>query len=221
MEGDRWQGGLSMRRDPPATVVCWLLAASAAFPLSAQQPAAPPQTPDAVLVAVIDVDYVFEHHAVFQQRLEWIRQQAKGYDAELAQRRREFAQKGEELEKLSPGSPDYRRLEEELARELSALQVQVQLRRKELLSQEAKSYYEAYNDVLRAVADVADRRRISLVLRFDRDNIDPRDRGSVLNGVSRGVVFQRNLDVTQLVLDQIQAASVRLSGLGGQAERPR
>jgi Skp family chaperone for outer membrane proteins len=181
----------------------------------AQQPAAQSgaQAANGVLVAVIDIGYVLTHHAVLQQRLEKIKAEVKAFDSQLTERRRQITAKTDQLTKLPPGNPEYRKLEEELTRDVSALQVEAQLKKKEMLNQEATSYYEAYNEVLGTVDAVASRYGIGLVLRFDRENIDPTDRTSVLRGVNRAVVFQRNLDISPLVVEHLQAASRQLSNV--------
>jgi Skp family chaperone for outer membrane proteins len=197
-----------------ATVLC-LPAICCLSRVLAQQPAAHSGTAPAngILVAVIDVGYVLTNHAVFQNRLEKIKGEVKAFDGQLIEQRGRITAKTEQLSKLSPGGPEYRQLEGELTRDVSALQVQAQLKKKEILNQEAISYYEAYHEVLAAVDTVANRYGIGLVLRFDRENIDPTDRGSVLQGVNRAVVFQRSLDISELVVENIKAASPRLSNV--------
>jgi Skp family chaperone for outer membrane proteins len=212
-----------MRSFLPTAAVPSLLAVCFVSPLAAQQPAAPAGTPSqGVWIAVIDIGYVLQHHSAFQQRMEEIKTEVKAFDAEVGEERKEIAKKGQRLRGLSPGSLEYRQLEEEVARQVSKLQVRAQLKRKEVLNQEAKNYYEAYNEILAAVAAVAEQYGIGLVLRFDRENIDPGDRSSVLRGVNRGVVYQRNLDVSQLVLDQIRAGPHQVSKRpGGGATQQR
>ena len=49
------------------------------------------------------------------------------------------------------------------------------------------------------VSSVAASNGISLVIRFDSEDIDPTNRGEVIKGVNRAVVYHRQLDLTRMV----------------------
>ena len=61
---------------------------------------------------------------------------------------------------LAPNSPDFRKKEEELARLQSDLQVEVGLKRKEFLQQEARVYYRVYKEIEAEVKNFAERNGI-------------------------------------------------------------
>ena len=44
---------------------------------------------------------------------------------------------------------------------------------------------------------------IALVLRFDSEPIDKDSRTAVIKGVNRNVVFQRNRDLTDIILERV------------------
>ena len=44
---------------------------------------------------------------------------------------------------------------------------------------------------------------ISLVLRYNGEEIRPDDRNSVLAGVNRAIVYQNNLDITKEISDRV------------------
>ncbi len=91
------------------------------------------------------------------------------------------------------------------------------MKRREFLEQEAKVYYGIYREIEDSVAVFAERNRIGLVLRYSGDEMKPDDRASVLQGVNRPVVFQRNLDITQHVLNQLNAGATMPAGAAGVA----
>jgi Skp family chaperone for outer membrane proteins len=185
-----------------------LLAVCCVHPAFAQAPAGQqPGPPSAgVLVAVVDIEYVFKQHTGLQQQKERFLAEVQAFEAQHTERRKQLIKKTERLRTYTSGSPEYRQLEAEIARDQSDLQCEFQLKRKEFVTREAKAIYDAYNDVVAAVAVVANRYNIGLVLRFDRESIDPLNRNSVLRGVSRSVVYQNSLDISQLVADQVLAA---------------
>ena len=50
------------------------------------------------------------------------------------------------------------------------------------------------------VASLAQQYGIALVLRFDSESINPTDRGEVIKGVNRTVVYHHKLDLTNMVI---------------------
>jgi len=104
---------------------------------------------------------------------------------------------------FKPGSLEFKQLEEELARMQSEMQVQVTIKRKEFLEQEARVYFRIYKEIEQVVAYIANSYRFEIVLRFSADEMKEDDRASVLQGVNRAVVFQRGRDITNLVLTEL------------------
>ena len=61
----------------------------------------------------------------------------------------------------------------------------------------------------RVVAEIAEQYDLSLVLRFSRERMDPTDRTSVLAGVNRPVIFQKQLDLTPLVMKRLNGTRAK------------
>lgn len=171
----------------------------------AQGPAAA-STPPATLVAVVDIAKVFESHPAFKASLDALKEQAKNADLDLESKQKNLSQRGQRLTELQATSPDYRKLEADLAREAADLQVQARQTKKELLQRESVQYYTSYNEILAAIERVAQRHSIALVLRFDSRAMDPDDPQSVMQGMNRAVVLQRNLDITNMVIEELRMA---------------
>jgi Skp family chaperone for outer membrane proteins len=169
----------------------------------AQQPGATSTAP-ATLVAVVDIAKVFEAHPTFKSQLESLQQQAKNADLELESQKKDLSQQSQQLAQLNPGSSDYRQLETNLARYSADVQVHVRQVKKELLLKEARQYYTSFSEIQQAVERVAKKHGISLVLRFDSREMDPTDPQSVMQGMNRAVLLQRNLDITGLVIEELR-----------------
>jgi Skp family chaperone for outer membrane proteins len=176
----------------------------------AQGPGATSAAPS-TLVAVVDIARVFESHPTFKAHLSAVQEQAKNADQDMEGRKKNLAQRGQQLSELDSGSPDYRQLEADLARQVADLQVQSRQVKKDLLQREALQYYTTYNEILAAIDRIAQRHGIALVLRFDSRAIDPEDPQSVMQGMSRAVVLQRNLDITNMVIEELQTALAQSS----------
>ncbi len=176
----------------------------------AQGPAAPVATP-ATLVAVIDIARVFESYPAFKASMDAIQQQAKSVDLDLETKRKSLSQRNQQLTELNADSSDYRQLEADLARQVADLQVQARQVKKDLLLQQARQYYTSYNEILAAVDRVARRHGIALVLRFDTHAMNPDEPQSVMQGINQEVVLQRNLDITSMVIEELQTALAQSS----------
>jgi Skp family chaperone for outer membrane proteins len=190
-----------------SVVSCGLLCVALA-PAAAQAPAARRPAPRTAAapssVAVVDISLIFKQHDGFKQRMEQMKQQVQAVEDQLKARHQDFESRRQKLATFRAGSEEYKRGEEELARLQAQLQADTQLKRKEFLEQEARVYYEVYTEVSKEIEAFASSHGISLVLRFSADDIDPADRASVLQGVNRPVVFQRNLNITYDILERLQ-----------------
>ena len=160
-------------------------------------------------VALIDIEYVFKNHARFKQQIDKIKQDVGAFERELGEERKTLNTLKERRDAFNVGSPEYKRTEEEMERLVVGLQVRSQLKKKEMLEREAKVYFDTYTEVTKEVTKLADQYGISLVLRFEGQEIDPRDPNSVSAGLRRQVIFHRNLNLTPQVLERLNATATR------------
>ncbi len=184
-----------------AAILATVVALTLLFPASslvAQQGQTPPSR-----VAVIDIAMVFEKHTGFNARMESIKQEVKNFEDELTVKRDSIMERAAALQQKNAGSPDFKELEAQLAKEEADLQIRAAQKRKEVLDKEAAIYLETYNEVVDAVRRISEYNGITLVLRFDKSEIDPTDRASVIKGVNRNVVFHRGDDLTEMVVEMV------------------
>ncbi len=190
--------------------------------LSAQQPGGPPPggnrppptggaAPPSLdtSVVVIDIAFIFKNHVRFNQRMNDIKRDIQQYDAYAQEEAKKLNTKGERLTQFNAGSPDYKKLEEELTRDKADLQIKAGIKRKEFLEQEAKVYYDTYREIEQTVKVFAERNRIGMVLRYSADDMKPDDRNSILQGVNKPVVFQQGRDITEYILNMLNAGSAQ------------
>lgn len=173
------------------------------------RPAAPAAAAGAgTSVAVIDVAFIYKNHNRFNATMLDIKNDIEQFEAYVRKKQGEFKTLGEALGTYNAGSQEYRQKEEELARLQSDLQVEVGLKRKEFLQQEARVYFRVYKEIEGEVTTFAQRNGIQLVLRFNKtDDMKEDDRASVLQGVNRAVVFQQSRDITDIVLAKLNAGT--------------
>ena len=184
-----------------AAILCAILAVpTAAHAQAPQRPAAPPAAAAPVAptaasaathVAVIDVGYIFKNHARFKQAMDKINgmmEQIKGFN---------------------PGTPEFKKLESEIAKAQGDFNVDAQLQKKEFMDREAKVYLSVYTEVEKAVEQFAREHRIAIVHRFDGDPVDNSDRNQILRGITKPIVYlEPGIDITPDVLKMLNTPAV-------------
>lgn len=161
---------------------------------------------EASSVALIDINYVFSKHERSKQRVEALAKKIQGLQKELAEKEQQILKQRERLKDYAPGSPDYKRLEEEIAREISDHQVTKQLKQKETREEEARILYETYEEIVAEIRRMAARSGCTLVLRFDSQEIDQRNPAAVQAGVNRMVIYHgSDMDMTPYVIEALNA----------------
>ena len=155
-------------------------------------------------VAVVDIGYIFKNHPRFAQAMDRVKAEVKASEEELLIRRKDIEARVKKLQSYKPNSLEHKKLEAETARLQAQLQADMTIKRKGFLEKEAKVYHAIYQEIQNEVKAFADNQRIGLVLRFSSEQIDPMNRQSVLQGVNRPVIYQRNLNISYDILDRLQ-----------------
>ena len=191
----------SAQQQPPAARP----AAPAARPAAAAVRSAPMLTPSCPHgIAVIDVTYILENYTKLKGAMDFYKNEAQKAEAELKKQRDDIAKKAEGLKAFQPGSPEYKRLEEELTKAESDWKLDVASKRRDFAEKESTYYLKAYQELSAAVAEYAKRSNIQLVLRFNGAPIDPNNREMVQMEVFKMVMhYDRNIDITDVVLAEL------------------
>ncbi len=162
-------------------------------------------TAPGTLVAVLDVAKVFKNHTRFTQKMEEMKKEVKAFEDDVNNQRRDLLERAKQLnETYRPGSPEYKRTEAELAQQESDLRLQMQLKRKEVLENEARLYYDTYQEIQGIVNQMAEQYQIGLVVRHDSEEVGRDDGTKVLGLVNRFVIYQKKLDLTNAVIERVQ-----------------
>jgi len=171
------------------------------------QQAAPAATPPSYSanagrygMAVVDVSYIFKSYPKFTQQIEALKGEMKTADADLKTIVDRLTAKEQQRDTLKPGSPEFKQIDEELAREKADFSIKQGTVRRDFLEREARVYYSTYMEVSNAIKFVAQQNNIGMVLRFNGDPIDPQQREDVMRAIMQPIVFQNNVDITPDVL---------------------
>ena len=195
---------------------------SAQAPLGAVpgQPPQPQARPAAPMthVAVIDVGYIFKNHVRFKQKMDRMKDEVMAAENSLKAERDRINGLMEQIKGFNVGTPEYKKLEAEIAKGQGDFNVTAQLQKKEFMDREAKVYLEVYTEIEKAVSQFARQHGIAVVHRFDGDPVDSSDRNRILGNITRPIVYHDpQVDITPDILRMLNASSVA----GAPAAQPR
>jgi Skp family chaperone for outer membrane proteins len=218
-----------------AFVVAIVSLGSVATPATAQAPAQPPAARPTTApaggapaagapatgtshhgIAVIDVTYILENYTKLKKAMEFYKSKAQEVEDTLKKQQQAIQKKAEGLKALQPGTPDYKKLEEELTKAESDWKLEVASKRRDFAEQESSYYLRAYQELSLAVKTYSERNGIQLVLRFNGAPIDPNNREMVQMEVFKLVMYyDKRIDITGAVLQELNRNA------GGVAARPQ
>ncbi len=184
-----------------STIVAFSLALIAT-PVVAQEStgAGPSANASRYGMAVVDVSYIFKNFQQFRAAMDGMKKEMETAEGQLKTERDSVQAKEEQRQQFNPGSPEFKQLDEDIARAKADFNLKAGRIRKDFLEREAKVYYQTYLQVSNAVQHYAQQHNIGLVIRFNGDQIDPNRRESVLQAINKPVVAQNNIDITPDVL---------------------
>jgi len=151
-------------------------------------------------IGVVDVSYIFKNYQQFRSSMDAMKKEMESAEGELKAERGQVQTREEERKSFKVGSPEFKKLDEEIARLKAEFNLKAGRIRKDFLEREAKVYYQTYLEVSNMVKYYAQQHNIGLVLRFNGDQVDPNRRESVLRAINDPIVHQNNIDITPDIL---------------------
>ena len=215
-----------MRFFLPATLVALttLVCLSSGFaqegarsPAAGAVPKAAAAPPNGTNVAVLDIAFIFKNHIRFNSQMKALEGEAQEFQTWMQQRERELNAMKEGLKDLKQGTADFQKKEEALTSEGAKFQLDGRRRQLELGQKEAGLYYDAYADLEKTVRLFAQRNRIGIVLKYNSESIKRDDRRSVMEGLARPVIYQSQLDITNLILSELNKGQTAPTAPAGPA----
>ena len=193
--------------------------ASAQAPAAASAaPARPAATASASHTAVIDVGYIFKNHARFKTAMDKMKDEVLAAENALKAERDRINGLMEQLKGFNVGTPEFKKLEAEVAKAQGDFQVNAGLQKKDFMDREAKVYMQVYAEIEQAVSQFARQHGIAVVHRFDGDPVDASDRNRILGNITRPIVYHDpQFDITPDILRMLNATPVA----GAPAAQPR
>ena len=194
-----------------ATVALMQIPAFAQAPMAATQAQSQPahSASTGAHVAVIDVGYVFKNHLRFKGAMDKMKDEVMAAENALKGDRDRINGLMEHLKGFNAGTPEYKKLEAEIAKGQGDFNVNAQLQKKDFMDREAKVYLQVYTEIEKAVGQFAREHAIAVVFRFDGDPVDSVDRNQILRGITKPIVhFEAGNDITPDILKMLNGAAV-------------
>jgi Skp family chaperone for outer membrane proteins len=192
--------------------VCVSLVLSSLCSLASAQQTGPSANAPKYGYAVVDVTYIFKNYSRFNQEMEQMKTAMEAADTQLKADRDAVASKEEMRQQYNPGSPEFKTVDEEVARLKAEFQLKAGKIRRDFMEREAAVYYSTFMEVSNAVMHYAQNNNIGMVLRFNGDSIDPNNREDILRAINKPVVFQNNVDITPDVLALLNRGGTPATG---------
>ena len=185
-------------------VICGAIVATAAVPAAGQQAAGP-----ATHVAVVDVGYIFKNHARFKTAMDKMRDEVMQAENGLKAERDRINGLMEQIKGFNVGTPEFKKLEAEIAKAQGDSNVTAQLQKKDFMDREAQVYNQVYQEIEKAVEQFARQHRIAAVFRFDGEPSDSSNRDSILREITQPIVYlEPGIDITPDVLKMLNGTAV-------------
>jgi Skp family chaperone for outer membrane proteins len=170
-----------------------------AAPVAAQQPAPTGYAPP---VATLDLAYLFRNHARYKQADEALRAEVTAAEQTFQQEQQAMQELAKRIKEYRAGSPEYKAIEEELARKEADLRLRGAIIQKNFAEKKAKIYYDVLQEIKAHVAQHAAQHGILMVVNFNGDEIDGANPQSVMRGLNETVLYQhRSVDITPIILE--------------------
>lgn len=184
-----------------ATIVSVLFTFITTIAFAQQQPGASPSANASRYgIAVVDINYIFKNYAQFKTAMEGIKADIEKAEVTLKGTRDAIQAKEEQAKQYQPSSPEFKQLDEDVARLKADFNIKAGRTRKDFQEREAKVYYQTFLKVSSTVQHYAQQNNIGLVLRFNGDQINADRPEAILKAINKPVVSQNNIDITPDIL---------------------
>ena len=166
------------------------------------QTAAPSAAPHKV--ALIDMAYVFKNYKKFEVLREDLKVKIQSSEEKMKEMVLGLQAKQAELKQLKEGSAEFTTAEQQMAAMSADAETYRRQMQREFLKEESQIYHTVYMEVADMVGRYAEFHKCTLVLRFNREDLDTENPQNLIQGMNRQVVWYRaEDDMTNSVLDAL------------------
>jgi Skp family chaperone for outer membrane proteins len=191
-----------------------ILAAGAVATLAFAQGGAP--APNGQNIAVIDVGVVFEKHPRFKSQMDALKAEIDATEKGWKDQATQINAAIEQMKTLKPDSPDYHRMEKDIATRQADFNVNKALKNKELMERQGKIYNNTYKEVESAVKEFCQQFNVALVIRYNSKPADSGDPQEILRNIQRPIVYIKpGYDITDDIINLLNRSATAPQNGGG------
>ena len=153
-------------------------------------------------VGLIDMAHVFKNYKKFEALREDLKEEIGVSEEKAKAMQGELAQMQKDMKGLAEGGPEYTRAEQIIVKKAADFETFRRAASREFLKKESQIYLQVYNETSAAVKKYADYHKYSLIIRFNREELDTENPQNLLQGMNRQVVYHHDEDdITPSVLE--------------------
>lgn len=196
------------------SIIAAIALSAIAAPVSAQETAA---AATKVSIAVVDVGHILQNHPTMKGQMEQIKTKMETADKMMADKRDQILKQMEELRaQFNEGTPEYDAKEKQIAEQDTEFRLQLIKEKKRFEEMQAMVVYKVHTDITNLVKAASQAWGTQVVLRVNRQAMDPKKPETVQMVMSQDVIFfNPSVDLTDWVLGQLN----RTANAGGAATR--
>jgi Skp family chaperone for outer membrane proteins len=163
-------------------------------------------------VALIDMAYVFKNYKKFENLREDLKSEITQSEEEAKSKAMALQEMQKKMKTFAEGSQEFTAAEGQLAKASAEFEAFRRAAQREFLKKESQIYHTVYMETADAVAMYAKYYNYTLVMRFNREDLDTENAQKLIEGMNRQVVFHRpeddiTLSVTEYLNKKFDKAS--------------
>jgi Skp family chaperone for outer membrane proteins len=169
--------------------------------LSAQdQPAERP-----LPIGLLNIEKVAQQYKPFQTKLAELQEEAKELQASASLRQSELETVRAELQKATPNSPAFQKLQGQFGRLQREMQTFVQEGQQKLRDKDLKLSLSLHKEIEQVLKPYCKEKGLRLVVRLQNSSLDENQNAQqILQAINRGVLYEDGLDITDDVVKLLE-----------------
>lgn len=167
-------------------------------------------------VALIDMGYVFNEYEKLKVLQEDFNVEQQTAELDAKQKIEKMKGMQEQIKMFKEGTPEYTKREQEMAKAVSEFETFKKVTERDLLRKRAKMLQTVYLEVQDMVEKIAQRNGYTLVMRFNREELNSGDPQKLMAGLQRQVIYHRpGDDITDFTLRYLNAQWQKANNAAG------
>ena len=173
-----------------------------AWSQSKEAPAAAAASNTPHKVGLIDMAHVFKNYKKFEALREELKEEIGASEEKAKLMQGELAEMQKAMKGMAEGGSDYTKAEQIIVRKAAEFETFRRAASRDFLKKESQIYLQVYNETSAAVEKYAKYHKYTLIIRFNREELDTENPQNLLQGMNRQVVYhQAEDDITPSVLE--------------------